>query len=86
MRHTPVDRLPTRAVPCAPMKKRASKKKSTARPVAAKRKTGGAKPKKSAAKKPAAKAAGAATVKPTTPYTPAPIKGDGWPPFRYPLQ
>ena len=61
------------------MKKRASKKKSTARPVAAKRKTSGAKPKKSAAKKPAA------TVKPTA-YAPAPIKGDGWPPFRYPLQ
>jgi hypothetical protein len=62
------------------MKKRASKKTSGAKPAAAKKKTSGAK-----AKKPAAKVAAAATPRPT-PYTPPPLKGDGWPPFRYPLQ
>ena len=61
------------------MKKRAAKKKSTARPTRAK-KTGTAK-----GKKPAAKAAATPAPK-VTPYTPAPLKGDGWPPFRYPLQ
>ena len=62
------------------MKKPASKKKGAAKSTAVKKKTGTAK-----AKKPAAKAAGTATAK-AAPYTPAPIKGDGWPPFRYPLQ
>jgi hypothetical protein len=61
------------------MKKRASKKTSGAKPAAAK-KTSGAK-----VRKPAAKAAATTTPK-ATPYTPAPLKGDGWPPFRYPLQ
>lgn len=60
------------------MKKTASKKRA-AKP-AAKKKTSTAK-----AKKPAAKTAATGTVK-ATPYTPAPLKGDGWPPFRYPLQ
>lgn len=64
------------------MKKRASKKKSVAKP-AAKKKTGGAKAKKPGA--PAAKIAAPATPR-ATPYTPPPLKGDGWPPFRYPLQ
>ena len=62
------------------MKKRALKKKPAARPRAAKKKTSTAK-----ATKPAAKTAGPAAVK-AAPYTPAPLKGDGWPPFRYPLQ
>jgi len=62
------------------MKKRAPKKKTAAKPSAAKvTKTSSAR-----AKKPAARAAGTATAK-ATPYTPAPLKGDGWPPFRYPL-
>jgi hypothetical protein len=58
------------------MKKRAAKK-TVARP-AAKKKTGGSKVKKAAPK------AAAPSPKPT-PYTPAAIKSDGWPPFRYPL-
>jgi hypothetical protein len=64
------------------MKKHASKKKVAAKSTAvrAKKKTGTAK-----ARKPAAKATGTATAK-VTPYTPAPLRGDGWPPFRYPLQ
>jgi hypothetical protein len=60
------------------MKKSASKRKRAAKPSAARKST-------AKTKKPAAKAAGTATVK-VTPYTPAPLKGDGWPPFRYPLQ
>jgi hypothetical protein len=60
------------------MKKLASKTKRAAKPRAAKKAT-------ARAKKPAAKTAGTATVK-VTPYTPPPLKGDGWPPFRYPLQ
>ena len=62
-------------------KKRAAKVKRAAKPSAAK--ASGPRAKKPAAK--AAKAAVAATPK-ATPYTPAPLKGDGWPPFRYPLQ
>jgi hypothetical protein len=62
------------------MKKRAPKKKTVARPVAATKKKSPAK-----AKKPAAKAAPMAAAK-AAPYNPAPLKGDGWPPFRYPLQ
>lgn len=60
------------------MKKPASKTKRATKPRVAK---------KAAArtKKPAAKTAGTATAK-VTPYTPPPLKGDGWPPFRYPLQ
>jgi hypothetical protein len=61
------------------MKKRAPKKKTAAKPTAAKKQS----PAK--AKKPAARKAPTAAVK-TPPYTPAPLKGDGWPPFRYPLQ
>jgi hypothetical protein len=59
------------------MKRRAKKTKSAAKPRTAKK--GAAKPKQSAGK------AAAPATKPT-PYTPAPIKSDGWPPFRYPLQ
>jgi hypothetical protein len=68
------------------MKKRAAKTKRAAKPSAAKK--AGARTKKPAAKKPAAKTVkSAVTVTPkATPYTPAPLKGDGWPPFRYPLQ
>jgi hypothetical protein len=62
------------------MKKRPAKRKTAAKPGAAKKKTSTAK-----AKKPAATTVGAATAK-APPYTPAPLKGDGWPPFRYPLQ
>jgi hypothetical protein len=65
------------------MKKRASKNKRVAKPAAAKKKTSGAKAKKPAA--PTAKGAAPATPR-ATPYTPPPLKGDGWPPFRYPLQ
>ena len=61
------------------MKKPAPKKKTVARPVAAKKKS------PAQAKKPAAKAAPMAAAK-AAPYNPAPLKGDGWPPFRYPLQ
>jgi hypothetical protein len=61
------------------MKKRAAtKKKSVAKP-AAKKQSGSAR-----AGKPAPKAA--APVARASSYTPAPIRGDGWPPFRYPLQ
>jgi len=61
------------------MKKRtATKKKSAAKPRAAKKSS-------SKARKPAARAA--ATPAPRVqPYTPQPIKTDGWAPFRYPLQ
>jgi hypothetical protein len=60
------------------MKKPASKTKRAAKRTAAKKST-------ARAKKPAARTAGTATAK-ATPYTPPPLKGDGWPPFRYPLQ
>jgi len=60
------------------MKKRAKKTKSVVKPGVAKK--GAAKP-----GKPAARAAAAPAAK-ATPYTPAPIKSDGWPPFRYPLK
>jgi hypothetical protein len=61
------------------MKKRApTKKKSAAKPRAAKKSS-------SKAKKPAARVA--ATPAPRAqPYTPQPLKTDGWAPFRYPLQ
>lgn len=62
------------------MKKRVAKKKPAAKRAVAKKKTSPAK-----AKKPAARAAGPATARVAS-YTPAPLKGDGWPPFRYPLQ
>jgi hypothetical protein len=61
------------------MKKPASKTKRAAKPSATKKKS------KARAKKPTAKAAGTAAAKATA-YTPPPLKGDGWPPFRYPLQ
>jgi hypothetical protein len=61
------------------MKKRSTKAKRAAKPSAAKKKSS------AGARKPAAKAAVTTTPK-ATPYTPAPLKGDGWPPFRYPLQ
>jgi hypothetical protein len=60
------------------MAKRSVKAKRAAKPRAAKK--AGVK-----SKKPAARTAVAATAK-ATPYTPAPLKGDGWPPFRYPLR
>ena len=57
------------------MKKRApTKKKSAAKPRAAKKSS-------SKAKKPAATPAPRVQA-----YTPQPIKSDGWAPFRYPLQ
>ena len=64
------------------MKKRATKK-SAAKPRAAKKAS--VKAKKPATKKPVARA-GATPAARVTPYTLAPIKSDGWPPFRYPLQ
>ena len=77
----PVDHARMAAVRCASMKKRTPTKKRAAKPTAAaKKKTGSAK-----AKKPVAKVAAATTAK-AAPYTPSTIKGDGWPPFRYPLQ
>ena len=60
------------------MKKPAPKKKTSAKPIAAKKKS----PAK--ARKPAVKAAPVAAPK-AAPYSPAAIKSDGWPPFRYPL-
>ena len=61
------------------MKKRtAAKTKSAAKPRAAKKSS-------SKARKPAARAA-VAPVARVQPYTPQPIKTDGWAPFRYPLQ
>jgi hypothetical protein len=39
---------------------------------------------KSAARKPAAKQA--AAKKPSATYTPKPLQGNGWAPFRYPPQ
>jgi hypothetical protein len=62
------------------MKKRAAKAKRAAKPSAAKKSSA----KTKAKTKPAAKTA--ATAPKPSPYTPAPIKGDGWPPFRYPLE
>ena len=68
------------------MKKRAPKKKAVARPIAAKKSPAKAKkPATKAAPVAAAKAVPAAAAK-AAPYNPAPLKGDGWPPFRYPLQ
>jgi hypothetical protein len=61
------------------MKKRAAKAKRAVKPRAAAKKVG------AKTKKPAAKTAATTTAK-VAPYTPAPLKGDGWPPFRYPLQ
>jgi hypothetical protein len=40
---------------------------------------------KSAARKPAAKKA-AAAKRPSATYTPKPLQGNGWAPFRYPPQ
>jgi len=61
------------------MKKRtAAKKKSAAKPRAAKKSS-------SKAGKPAARAVAAPAPR-VQPYTPQPIKTDGWAPFRYPLQ
>ena len=65
------------------MKKRPAKAKRAATPRAAK-KARAAKKTGAKTKKPAAKTAG--TTAKVTPYTPPPLKGDGWPPFRYPLQ
>jgi hypothetical protein len=60
------------------MKKRAAKPKRAAKSAAKTKSSAGA-------RKPAAKAAVTTTPK-ATPYTPAPLKSDGWPPFRYPLR
>jgi hypothetical protein len=62
------------------MKKRApaKKKKTAAKPRAAKKSS-------AKVKKPAARAAAAPAPRAQA-YTPAPIKTDGWAPFRYPLQ
>jgi hypothetical protein len=67
------------------MKQRAAKTKRAAKPGAARK--AGARTKQPAARKAstATKAAVTGTPK-ATPYVPAPLKGDGWPPFRYPLQ
>jgi hypothetical protein len=65
------------------MKKHA-KKKGGAKASATKKV--GARAKKPAATRSAGKAAPTAAGGPASTYTPAPIKGDGWPPFRYPLQ
>jgi hypothetical protein len=59
------------------MKKRAAKTKSSAKA-------------KRAAKPSTARAAAKTTQAPRTSgaasYTPPPLKGDGWPPFRYPVR
>jgi len=60
------------------MKKRPTKTKSAAKPRAVKKPS-------AKAKRPTAKKKAAATAAKATAYTPAPLKGDGWPPFRYPL-
>ena len=74
-----VDPAQPGAVRSASMKKRApAKKKSVAKPRAAKKSS-------AKVKKPAARAAAAPTPRAQA-YTPAPIKTDGWAPFRYPLQ
>ena len=67
-----------------PAKKKSAPKKAAKKPPAAKavKKPAAAKP----APKPAAKAAPVAREQAaTTPYTPKPIAGVGWPAFRYPL-
>jgi len=62
------------------MKKRApAKKKGAAKPRAAAKKSS------AKVKKPAARAAAGPAPRAQA-YTPAPIKTDGWAPFRYPLQ
>jgi hypothetical protein len=62
------------------MKKRApAKKKSAAKPRPAAKKSS------AKVKKPAARAAAAPAPRAQA-YTPAPIKTDGWAPFRYPLR
>ena len=75
----PVDRAARAEVLFAAMKKHAAKTKSAAntRPPAAKAGAAG----KAGTKTPKlARTAGAVG------YTPPPLKSDGWPPFRYPLQ
>jgi hypothetical protein len=72
------------------MKKRPAAKKPTARKSAAKKPTKMAKPAAKAAPtqtaKPAAKAAAAMQGRAEGgKYTPTPIQGIGWAPFRYPL-
>jgi len=59
------------------MKKRAAKTKGSTK---AKRTA------KPAAARSGSKAASAARASRASSYTPPPLKGDGWPPFRYPLQ
>ena len=75
-----VDPAQPGAVRSASMKKRApvKKKSAAAKPRAAKKSS-------AKVKKPAARAAAAPTPRAQA-YTPAPIKTDGWAPFRYPLQ
>jgi len=41
---------------------------------------------RSAAKRSAAKTTQAPRTSRAAPYTPPPLKGDGWPPFRYPVR
>jgi hypothetical protein len=69
------------------MKKRTpSKKKSAAKPRAAKKSPPKArKPAARAAAAPAPRAAAAPAPR-VQAYTPQPLKTDGWAPFRYPLQ
>jgi len=71
-------RIGVRYDPATMKKRTATRKKSAAKPRAAKKSP-------AKAKKPAARAATAPAPR-VQPYTPQPIKTDGWAPFRYPLQ
>jgi len=71
-----------------PAKKKSTQKKAVKKPpVSAKKPPVGKSVKKPAAAKPAAKAPAppAREQAAATPYTPKPIAGVGWQPFRYPL-
>ncbi len=71
-----IDRSAYAAVPFAAMKKRAAKTKGSAKA-------------KRAAKPSAGRSARTTTASATSraaSYTPAPLKSDGWPPFRYNVQ
>ena len=72
-------------------KKKSTPKKAAKKPAPAKPAAKGAPAGKTGAKAPAPKPRGQAEPSSTdrsgtTPYTPKPIEGVGWPAFRYPLQ
>ena len=70
------------------MKKRAAKTKASPKARrAAKPSATRSAAKTTSAKTPAAKTPPAPrTSRAAAPYTPPPLKGDGWPPFRYPVR